>query len=83
MVSYIEPFLKNVYINLTSDFFVVVFKLMKLNLKNEDFHGSWENVTGHNSPLYKHSFDKDKTLNMVFGYLYLGFCCCLSFFFLN
>ena len=29
-----------------------------------DLHGSWENVTGHNSPLYLHRFDKDKTLNV-------------------
>lgn len=32
-----------------------------------DLHGAWENVTGHNAPLYKHSFDKDHTLNVDFA----------------
>lgn len=35
-----------------------------------DLHGSWENVTGHNSPLFSHRFDKDKTLNVVCNYLF-------------
>ncbi len=32
-----------------------------------DLHGGWENVTGHNAPLYPHEFDTDKTLNVVIG----------------
>ena len=30
-----------------------------------DLHGSWDNVTGHNAPLYLHRFDRDRTLNVV------------------
>lgn len=35
-----------------------------INLMAYDLHGAWDNVTGHNAPLYKHDFDKDKTLNI-------------------
>lgn len=30
-------------------------------------HGGWDNVTGHNAPLYAHQFDRDHTLNVDFA----------------
>ena len=36
-------------------------------------HGAWDNVTGHNAPLYKHDFDKDKTLNIVNSVFFILF----------
>jgi len=32
-----------------------------------DFHGKWEDVTGHNSPLFAHSLERDDaaTFNLV------------------
>lgn len=33
-----------------------------INLMTYDLHGSWETVTGHNSPLYKGSHDTGKLL---------------------
>ena len=38
-----------------------------INLMTYDFHGAWENVTGHNSPLYSHPSETgdSKYLNVV------------------
>ena len=38
-----------------------------INLMTYDLHGSWEKVTGHNSPLYARSAETgdDRDLNMV------------------
>ena len=38
-----------------------------ISLMAYDLHGSWENITGHNSPLYAHSGETgdQRYLNMV------------------
>ena len=38
-----------------------------INLMTYDLHGAWENVTGHNSPLYSHPSETgdSKYLNVV------------------
>ena len=35
-----------------------------------DYHGKWEDFTGHNSPLFAHSQERDEaaTLNVVSNY---------------
>jgi len=35
-----------------------------INIMSYDLHGAWENVTGHNAPLFAASNDQDKTLNI-------------------
>ena len=38
-----------------------------ISIMTYDFHGKWENKTGHNSPLYAHALERDDaaTLNTV------------------
>jgi len=38
-----------------------------INIMSYDMHGSWDNTTGHNAPLYSHEFDKDKLLNVDYA----------------
>jgi GH18 family chitinase len=48
-----------------------------ISIMTYDLHGSWEDVTGHNSPLYAHSGEtgKQRYLNMVKLALTLTFFC--------
>ncbi|RNA08689.1 acidic mammalian chitinase-like [Brachionus plicatilis] len=38
-----------------------------INIMAYDMHGGWDNVTGHNAPLYAHQFDRDPGLNVDFA----------------
>ena len=46
-----------------------------INVMTYDFHGSWEQVTGHNSPLYKGSQDTGD--NVYFNTVRIHLCLCL------
>ena len=38
-----------------------------MSIMTYDFHGKWEDITGHNSPLYGHALERDEaaTMNVV------------------
>jgi len=38
-----------------------------ISIMTYDFHGKWEDVTGHNSPLFAHALERDEaaTFNVV------------------
>ncbi len=52
---------------LLTDFFLFISNVDYVSLATYDYHGPWESVTGHNSPLYARKNETEQTENVYWS----------------